>query len=193
MRQRASSARSSLCAALEAASSSSLYRTGRREVHLDDRRDPRADRRGAVGVARALPVPGRRGGRVVGERVTEAGGGRMGQEAVDPAPVLLLQIVDVDVAALAVERDARNRPLRAEDRLAVEREPAPQMLVLAVVAVVGLDRELGGIALPVRDVELVRGLVAAVVLPQPLPLLERPVRAVGRRSRRSGAGRDGPV
>ena len=34
-------------------------RAGRREVHLHDRRDARADGRGAVGVARALAVPGR--------------------------------------------------------------------------------------------------------------------------------------
>ena len=91
-----------------------------------------------------------------------------------------LQEVDVDVATLPVLRDALQRPLRPEHGPAVERELAPQVLVLAVVAVVGLNQEPADVAAPVGDVELVGRPVAAVVLPQPRPLLQRPVRAVGR-------------
>ena len=104
----------------------------------------------------------------------------MRQEAVDPTPGRPLEVVDVDVAALLV---AGARPaachFKPKTGLVVEREAAPQVLVLAVVAVVGLDLQLADVAAPVRDVELCRRTVAAVVLPQARPLLERPVRAVG--------------
>ena len=92
-------------------------RAGRREVRLHERRDARADGRGAVGVARALAVPGRRAAGWFGERVTEARRGRMRQEAVDATPGRALEEVDVDVAALLVVRHALERVLSAEDGL----------------------------------------------------------------------------
>ena len=121
--------------------------------------------------------------------VTERAAVVMGEEAVLAVPALAVprvEGVDVDVAAVAVERSAVAGRLEAVDADAVVGEPPEHVPVLAVGPVLE-DVELCERAAPVREVQLLVSTGAAEVLLEPHPGLQRPVAPVG-----SLAGRDGP-
>ena len=121
------------------------------------------------------------------ERVTEAAvpGMRRDRGVVLPAgPEVRVERVDVDVARPLVAHGRGRRP-RAVDRLAAVEQPAEEPLVGSAVRPVPVDLEPRKLAAPVRDVELDAALLVgprreAAHRQVPLPLLQRPVRPVGR-------------
>ena len=173
-----------------------------------------AEARSAGGEAAALPgddgrharahhrdpvlLPGRRRprllARIAGERllrdeaVAEGAGRAVGEDArlAPPAGAVdRVERVDIDVAAVAVARVAVARRAEAVHGLAEVAEPAEEALPGAAVGPVRVDLELRQVPAPVREVELVRGLlrlprIEAEQRQATLPRLQRPVGAVGR-------------
>src|SRR5690348_15374744 len=83
----------------------------------------------------------------------------MCQECVLPPPTLAVarvERVDVDVAAVVVERRADLRRREAVDGLARVGEPPEQMVVATAVDPVGPRLELRGLAGPVGEAQLAR-------------------------------------
>src|SRR5439155_18097841 len=100
------------------------------------------------------------------------------------APVGGVEGVDVDVAAVRVERAAAPRRVVPVDRLAVVAEDAEEV-VEPPVGPVEIDRQGRELAAPVRQAELPLPVLRAggrdaVIRQEPLPALDGPIGAVGR-------------
>src|SRR5206468_8675737 len=116
------------------------------------------------------------------EAVAEDSGRLVSQEgvfAVPALPVARVERVDVDVTAVAVERQAYARRREAVYGLAVVREPAEQVVVAAAVDPVSPGIERRDRARPVGEVKLpcaqAASRAAVEVRQRPAPGLERPV------------------
>src|SRR5690242_2961990 len=117
------------------------------------------------------------------------------EEAVLPMPPLAVggvEGVDVDIAAVAVERVALRGGAEAVHACTVVGEPAEDVAHSAVRPVL-VDDELGDRAAPVGEMELPVPLAAAVVGLEPLPRLQGPVASVRRLARFDEPGKRRPV